>query len=317
MQSTEGSAAMSWAKFDDRYDDNRKLKRAWRHSRAAVGLHAMAVTYCCRHRTDGLVDIEWLEEKIPNERERTRTVSVLVEFELLHKVDDEHYRIHDFLDYNSSRQDREALSKAGQKAANARWTGGSGSDPHADEHADAQSEAHAQPNADRMRNPMPHPTTPHPYREEEEEEARERGQPTATAAVTAPPGLHPDHGEVVAILEAARIKRPGVVVDEASVNSALMAHRSADAVSAAHEVVSQLADGTARTDIASTVLRWVLRGQGEQRGGGQRKGTPRRGEASDVVSGRGSSSALARAMARDREQAEVRRRRAEQAEVGR
>lgn len=120
----------------------------------------------------------------------------------------------------------------------------------------------------------------------------------------------------MAILEAARTKRPGVVVDEASVNSALMAHRSADAVSAAHEVVSQLADGTARTDIASTVLRWVLRGQGEQRGGGQRKGGPRRGETPDVASGRGSSAVLARAMQRDREQAEARRR-DEQEEVGR
>jgi hypothetical protein len=153
--------------------------------------------------------------------------------------------------------------------------------------------------------------------EEEEEDGGEHGQPTATTAAPGGAVLHPDHGEVVAILEAARAKRPGVVVDEASVNSALMAHRSADAVSAAHEAVSQLADGTARTDIASTVLRWVLRGQGEQRGGGgQRKGGPRRGETSDVASGRGSSSALARAMARDREQAEVRRRRAEQAEAG-
>ncbi len=133
-----------------------------------------------------------------------------------------------------------------------------------------------------------------------------------------PGGLHPAFAEVMTILEATRSERPGVVVNDFAVNSALMAHRKVDAVSAAHTAAARIAEGTSNTDVATVPLRWALRdaANGEQPSG-QRKGAPRRGETPDVVSGRGASSALTRAMARDREQAEMRRRRAEQTEADR
>lgn len=93
---------MTWAKFDDRYDDNRKVKKAWRLEPAAVGLHAMAVTYSSRHETDGNVDLDWLTEKLPNAKHRERVVRVLIEAELFETDDGEQFRVHDYLIYNPS-----------------------------------------------------------------------------------------------------------------------------------------------------------------------------------------------------------------------
>jgi hypothetical protein len=94
---------MAWAKFDDRYDDNRKIKRAWRLCPAAVGLHVMASTYSSRHGTDGIVDLAWLEEKIPQPKQLKKTIDVLVEAGLFDVLDGESFAIHDFLEYNPSK----------------------------------------------------------------------------------------------------------------------------------------------------------------------------------------------------------------------
>lgn len=98
---------MTWAKFDDLYDDNRKIKRAWRAHPRAVGLHAMAITYCSRHETDGIVDPEWLEEKLPVARERAAVLVALVDVGLFVAVGDDSYLVHDYLTYNPERADLE------------------------------------------------------------------------------------------------------------------------------------------------------------------------------------------------------------------
>lgn len=69
---------MSWVRLDDRYDDARKIRRAWRRDRGAVGTHIMATTHSARHESNGLVDHDWLEELIPLERERKKTLEVLI-----------------------------------------------------------------------------------------------------------------------------------------------------------------------------------------------------------------------------------------------
>jgi hypothetical protein len=99
---------VSWAKFDDLYDDHRKIKRAWKRHPRAVGLHSMAVTYCARHETDGVVDPEWLEEKLPATKERNAVLAVLVDCGLFEPLQDDHYLVHDYLDFNESRADAEA-----------------------------------------------------------------------------------------------------------------------------------------------------------------------------------------------------------------
>lgn len=154
---------MSWAKLDDRYDDNRKIKRAWRRNRAAVGLHAMAITYCSRHRTDGVVDIDWLEERLPAEKERAKVIGVLVDGGLFEPVDAEHWRVHDYLDYNPSRQARDEASDAARNAALVRWS--------KEQDAARTAEPDADGSAEGMRDPMPHPSRPDPTKEKQ---ARER-----------------------------------------------------------------------------------------------------------------------------------------------
>lgn len=102
---------MSWAKFDDRFHEHRKVKRVWRADPSAVGLHVMAVTYCCGHETDGLVDAEFVEEKMPRKADRERAVAALVEAGVWSVVPDG-WQVHDYLDYNPSRADLEAKRAA-------------------------------------------------------------------------------------------------------------------------------------------------------------------------------------------------------------
>jgi len=121
---------VTWAKMDDRYDDSRKVKRAWRGHPRAVGLHAMAVTHCARHNTDGLIDPEWIAEKLPTTRERHAVLRVLEDCELFHRIPagesltvtdrdgntlalqspyagEEAWVVHDYLQYNDSSVQRE------------------------------------------------------------------------------------------------------------------------------------------------------------------------------------------------------------------
>lgn len=96
---------MTWARFDDLYDDNRKVKKAWRANPRAVGLHAMAITYCARHETDGIVDAEWLEEKLPAVRERDMVLAALVSVGLFEPLDGGAHLVHDYLVYNPEHAD--------------------------------------------------------------------------------------------------------------------------------------------------------------------------------------------------------------------
>lgn len=120
---------MAWARFDDRYDDSKKIKRAWRQHPRAVGLHAMAITYCARHETDGEVDLEWLEEKLPRAVERRKVLDALIGAGLFApNADGDGFIVNDYLEYNPSRDElrarREARANAGKKGAEQRWGNG-------------------------------------------------------------------------------------------------------------------------------------------------------------------------------------------------
>lgn len=114
---------MPYAQFDDRYDDHKKTKRAWRTMSAAVGLHAMAITYCNRHKTDGLVDVEWVEEKLAlsslKPREQRAMLATLLDAGMFERDGDD-YRVHDFLQWNRSRAQREALAEQGRRGGQAK-----------------------------------------------------------------------------------------------------------------------------------------------------------------------------------------------------
>jgi hypothetical protein len=144
LQPQEGRA-VTWTKFDDRYDDTGKVKRAWRRNGYAVGLHAMAATACSRHESDGLVDPEWLSEKLGAlpARARNATLETAVDLKLFDPLPagqtrtltdtkgfsvtvgplgEDAYLVHDYLVYNDSsaylseRRRKEAVRKAEQRA---------------------------------------------------------------------------------------------------------------------------------------------------------------------------------------------------------
>lgn len=98
---------MAWAKFDDRYDDNEKVKRAWKRSPAAAALHAHAITWSSRHETDGIVKAEWIQERFDIARmkpkDRKDALDTLIETGLFISLDGESFEVHDYLNFNPSK----------------------------------------------------------------------------------------------------------------------------------------------------------------------------------------------------------------------
>lgn len=114
---------MSWGKIDDQFHAHRKAKLAWKGHPRALGLHLLAISYSAGHLTDGLIDFEFVEEKLPVARERKQATDALVAAGLWIPADTG-WRIHDWLDYNPSRADTlekrraDAERKARRRAAN-------------------------------------------------------------------------------------------------------------------------------------------------------------------------------------------------------
>jgi hypothetical protein len=149
---------MSWARFDDRYHDNRKVKRAWRRHGKAVGLHAMSVTYCAMHETDGVVDAEWIEEKLPSRKEREAVLEVLVEVGLFVAKNDGDFEVKDYLEFNHSRAEAEAQREA--KATRQRKWRETQRRPSRDASTDASTGRHGVAAPETV--PRPDPTRPDP-----------------------------------------------------------------------------------------------------------------------------------------------------------
>lgn len=94
---------MPWAKLDDRFDEHRKVHRA---GLEATGLYACALSYCARYLTDGHLDSDWLERRVPTQRKREQLLSILVE-QGLFEANGDGYKVHDYLEHNPSRADWE------------------------------------------------------------------------------------------------------------------------------------------------------------------------------------------------------------------
>ena len=114
---------MTYARVDDLYDDKRKVKRAWRACPEAIGLHVLSITYCTRHRTDGVLPADWLEEILPHPARRDRVLRAMVEHELF-DCNDGVFVVHDYLDWNDSAEVRSERSRAGKEFAARRWANG-------------------------------------------------------------------------------------------------------------------------------------------------------------------------------------------------
>lgn len=87
---------MPWARIDDSAADHRKFKRA---GLEAAGLYWLAVSYCARYLTDGHIDHDWLEERVPQPSKRDRLLEALVEQRLFDR-NGSGFVVHDYLDFN-------------------------------------------------------------------------------------------------------------------------------------------------------------------------------------------------------------------------
>ncbi len=94
---------MTWAKLDDRFHSHPKIRAAWMRCPASIGLHAMAISYCADHETDGVVPEWFAVGALPRQREMREAVAALIAAGLW-REHAEGWEIHDFLDYHLSRE---------------------------------------------------------------------------------------------------------------------------------------------------------------------------------------------------------------------
>lgn len=108
---------MPWGRIDDTFYDHPKLERLGKHRLAAIGLHALALSWCNRWLTDGVIPasrVRWFGGT-------TGQTSALVEAGMWETAEGG-FRIHDFLEYNQSKAavlaDREIARRRSAMNAN-------------------------------------------------------------------------------------------------------------------------------------------------------------------------------------------------------
>jgi hypothetical protein len=114
---------MSWVRIDDDIVDNPKTLKVWAKSPEAFALDVRAIAYSAKHLTDGLVPDEilalWYAGK---EAELHNLTEILVGAGRWERVGGG-FEIHDFLDYNKSREEveieRAKRAKSGAKGGKA------------------------------------------------------------------------------------------------------------------------------------------------------------------------------------------------------
>lgn len=165
---------MPWVRLDDSFPDHPKIAML---SPAAGWLHVCALCYCGRHLTDGLVP-KGVEKRLTSTTNTTRLVNELIRARLW--VDEgDAWRIHDYLDYQPSREkvekerdsaaerQRRAREKAAEKGALRAVNQASDTHPsrHLSRRDTAVSHAEVQPQS-RSPHPIPsHPSTGTPLRD--------------------------------------------------------------------------------------------------------------------------------------------------------
>ena len=95
---------MAWGKLDDKYHSHRKTRVSSLHALAAIGLHALGISYSADHETDGRLDGEWIEDKLfrLKDKDREAVLKVATDKRLLDAEGDD-LMVHDYTDYNPSK----------------------------------------------------------------------------------------------------------------------------------------------------------------------------------------------------------------------
>lgn len=114
---------MPYLNLDDNFADHPKVDRL---SDAAFRLHISGMLYAAKHLTDGAIPADRPPRLKP--RYKASTLAELVKGSLWLPTDDG-FEIHDYLDWNKSREQittereriRQVRSEAGRKGAQAKW----------------------------------------------------------------------------------------------------------------------------------------------------------------------------------------------------
>lgn len=128
---------MPYASIDDNMTENQKVARL---SDAAFRVYVASICYCSRNRTDGLV----LRSEAGKVGATPRLIKELTDGRLW-DLDPEGWRVHDYLEWNKSRAEIEALRAKQKRAADARWNASGIASGIADGTADAGADAMPSP----------------------------------------------------------------------------------------------------------------------------------------------------------------------------
>ena len=101
---------MAWGRLDDKFHSHPKVASLGGYMLACVGLHALALSWCNDHLTDGFIPAEQVPrltgalEQLLSEGAPWVLVARLVDVGMWEEQENG-FHIHDFLDYNPSRRD--------------------------------------------------------------------------------------------------------------------------------------------------------------------------------------------------------------------
>ena len=99
---------MSWVRIDDQFGTHYKFRET---SSQAIKFYIAALCYCARHLTDGQIDVK----RVPHDSDTVRYTKVTQELHeagLLDQLADGSFWVHDYLQYNPSRENVLAGRKA-------------------------------------------------------------------------------------------------------------------------------------------------------------------------------------------------------------
>jgi hypothetical protein len=188
-----GADSLMWSRLDDQAPLHPKwmaLARDWQTWAAAKALWVDGLAYCNRYLTDGLIPQAWVYSNTPMPRETALAAAeALVSVNLWERASNGDYIVHDFLDYNPSRQ--EVLEKRAKDAA--RKAAASKRTPRrfTDDSADIPDETPRGIHAESARTPTPPDPDPDPLpRSESDARAPELAPLGITAAA-----LHQHHDQ--------------------------------------------------------------------------------------------------------------------------
>lgn len=96
---------MTWARLDDSFYDHPKTLRLWARCPAAIALHVRAICWCAKHEKDGHLPEEIVNAISPVQSDRDEQIKALTETGAWHRTDEGDFVIHDYLDYNPSKEE--------------------------------------------------------------------------------------------------------------------------------------------------------------------------------------------------------------------